>query len=165
MNEIDLGPVSVALATVPTGGGKVPSNLPEYRSYGDETDTALRDLTKPAILPQGLAFLDATLFRSPIQMAIWTYADQATGRSVTLARTPLSGLKQAGEQKPIVFVPGQSLQEAEVGGARGAKVVVSEDPLWRGSRTSLVWLKGDSVLQITGRGVTEEELAETAGSV
>ncbi len=167
MNEIDLGPVTVALAALPTGKDvtEQPSTPPDYRVYTDENDDALRDLARPATLSAGLKFFDATLFRSPIQMAIWTYADQSMGRSVTLARTPVGGLKQTGDAKPTIYVAGQDLLEAAVDGAPGARVVISDDLLWRGARTSLVWLKDGSVLQISGRGVTDQELAEIAGSL
>ena len=98
-------------------------------------------------------------------MAIWTYADAATGRSLTLARSPLSSIKPGASGKPVVYVPGETLHAGDVAGAAAARIVVSEDPAWRGARTTLVWLKKDAVFQISGRGLDDTELASAAESI
>jgi hypothetical protein len=165
MDQLDLGPVTVMLAAIPdpnaTSGP--PAVPPTYRVFTDETDDALKELARPATLPSGLDFLDATVLEAPVRMTIWTYADQASGRTITLASSPIAPAQSGG--KPAVFVPGRDLEQASLGGATAARVVVSTDPHWRGSRATLVWVRGDSVLQITGRGVSDAELAAAAASL
>ena len=167
MSEIDLGPVKVALAAMPTGeGSRVDQSAsPDFRHYTNAEDKALAGLVRPAYMPNGLEFFDAALIRSPIEMVITTYYDEKTGRSLTLAETPLEQLKETPGGKRTVFAPGQSLYEVRVGVLDGARVVISEEPDWRGARTSLVWLKGGSVFQLTGRGIGDDEVGEIAASV
>lgn len=165
MTEIELGPVTVALVQVPSGkaapGAAAPA--PDYLFSTDEDE--VRSLPRPARLPAGLDFLDATLFRAPAQVDIWTYADQASGRSLTLVRTGTDALPRGAAGSPVVYVPGQDLREAKIAGGTAVHVVISEDPAWRGPRTTFVWMKDDSVLQISGRGLSDQELEETAASI
>jgi hypothetical protein len=167
MTDIDLGKVTVALAQLPTTGHPTSARAPapDYQTYTDEAAGALSSLPRPSRLPAGLSFLDATLIRSPVEIAIWTYADAATGRSLTVARSPLSSIKPGATGKPVVYVPGEALHEGDVAGVAAARVVVSQDPAWRGARTTLVWLKEAAVFQVSGRGLDEAELASAAESI
>jgi hypothetical protein len=167
MEQVDLGSVTVALAPLPSAGGQPASNGvgPTYRLYKDKGDPGLRELAHPSVLPIGVEFLDATVFESPVNMTIWTYADKASGKSVTLVRTPLDTLKVSAEGKPVLHVVGSELHDFVLGGSSAARVVVSRSPAWRGPAATLVWLKGDSVLQITGRSVSDDELVASALSL
>jgi hypothetical protein len=165
MDEIDLGAIRVALTPVPTG---VPSDAPQevhVKQVASKGDASLRDLSKPAYLPAGLAFSNASVITGPVEIIVATFTDSTTGKSVTLAQMPVSGLKAPDGGKGTVYAVGEDLEEVEVAGRRAARVTVSRDPGWRGARTGLVWLGGANVFQLSGRGTSEAELLEVAASV
>jgi hypothetical protein len=167
VSEIDLGPVTVSLVSMPSGAGKnpAPAQTPVAEVHTNPHDAALRGLPMPAALPDGVEFLDATLFRSPIAMAIWTYADVARGRSITIARTPIASLKTSPGGKPTAYVAGQSMTQISLGNAAAASVALSADRVSPAAQESLVWLKDGAVIQLIGRGLVQGELERVANSL
>jgi hypothetical protein len=167
MTDIDLGPVTVALTQVPTAAqaSSALTTKPRFQTYTDEEAREVQALPRPLHLPAGLSFLDATLITSPVEMAICTYSDPATGRSLTLVRSPLATLKALEGAKPVVYVTGEALHEASVRTRDAARVAISTDPFWRGARTTLVWLQDDAVFQISGRAIDDADLTLAAESV
>ena len=164
MNEIDLGAVRVALTEVPTGASQ-PAAQVDMRNISNESEATASGLSKPAFIPADLTFADGTLVRSPVSMVIATYHDPKAGRSVTIAQTPLSSLKVSDGKKASIFAPGVDLEPIEINGKAAVRVTISTQADWRGSRHSLVWIGGDHVFQLNGRGTSDSELLEIAASV
>lgn len=167
MSELDLGAIRVVLVPIPTGKGEEPdSSAPPQMEQVDTPSAAIdRGVRSPDFVPAGLRFLKATLVNSPVSVAVSAYHDKDTGRSFTLAQTPLDQLPTQDAEKPTVFAPGIDLEEVRIGLVKGARVTISTNPQWQGARYSLVWLKGESVYQLSGRRLEDDEVANIASSV
>ena len=163
MNEIDLGAVRVVLTAVPTGAGSAATEV-EIQDLTSEFDALAEGFNKPAFVPAGLTFAECSVVRAPVRMMVATYHDPKSRRGVTIAQTPIASLK-ASEVKASVFAPGEDLEEVRLDGKMAARVIISSKSDWRGARHSLVWVSGDNVYQLNGRGTTDSELVEIAASV
>ena len=164
MTEIDLGQVIVALTPVP-GGPSSDAGAVRMETVSDATSPMLGGLKRPKNLPDGLTFLDANVVTAPVRMIVATYYNPDSSRSVTLAQTPVADLKAGATGKTTVYAVGEDLDEVAVAGSKAAQVTISADPAWRGARASIVWLSGEAVCQLSGRGTSVEELVKIASSV
>jgi Domain of unknown function (DUF4367) len=165
LNSLDLGPALVALTTVPSGAGTDSQTAAEIESVKAESDPALSNVARPAYLPDGMTFFGATIVRSPVQLTVTIYLDPNTGKGVTLAQSSIKTAQPPNGSKATIWAPGIDIVEVDVAGAKAAHVVISGDPAWKGSKSSLVWLGGETVYQLSGRGTSDDELIEIAASV
>ena len=165
MSTVDLGPIIVGLAIVPSRNKALGAPSQSVSSaFTSVTEAASRtpiDVTEPSSLPDGVRLLDVTLLREPRDVAIVTYEDPVRGTSLLLVQSPLDD-----DVKHTHLSVGDVIEKATVGTLPAAMIELMADSRRNGpGQTTLVWVKGRTVYQAIGIGISRSDLLSVAESV
>ena len=166
MSTVDLGSLIVGLAPVPSPHQAKRAQQPnvvssDFASVSEAKSRTPIDLKEPAHLPDGVRLLDVNVMRQPQDMAIMTYEDPVRGASLLVVESPLDA-----QAKRTQLSVGDSIEKAAVGSLPAALIELGSDQRRKGpGQTTLVWVKGETVYQAIGVGISRSELLKVAESI
>jgi hypothetical protein len=163
MSSIDLGPVIIDLAAVPSPSGagkKTFFRSSTYLSVEEAMPNTSIGVRAPSKVPGNARLLDVNIMREPREMAILTYEDERGGPSLIVVMAPIRGTKET------QFTVGDTIEPISVGNQPAALIELKADSKRRSpNQTTIVWVSGNTLCQAIATGLSRAELVEVAESM